>query len=658
MSKRRILVVEDDNLLAGEIRNTLNGLGYEVSGTASSGEEAISRAAEMHPDLVLMDIVLKGNVDGVRAAEHISSHFGIPVVYLSARADDATLRRARITEPYGYILKPFEKRELHTNIEIALYRHRTEKELRERERALQSDIATRKKTEEALRESEERYRILIENAHDMIQSVAPDGRFVFVNSAWCSTLGYTREEVRTLTLFDVLHPDCKTHCSEIFRRVMSGEPVDNVAVTFVGKDGRCIDAEGNVSVRSVGGKVIATQGIFRDVTERKKAEMERARLETQLLHVQKMEAIGVLSGGIAHEFNNILTVILGYGELLLQGIGQDSPLRPYMEMIHTSAMRATHLTQSLLAYSRKQIMNSKPMDLNETVRNVGGLLSRLIGENIELRTIPAAEEVVVLADSGQIEQVLMNLATNARDAMPEGGLLTIEIARAPLDDGFVKVHGYGKPGLYGVIRVRDTGIGMNDAVRERIFEPFFTTKESGKGTGLGLAMVYGIIKQHNGYIEVQSAPGKGTAFTIYLPLVRTDVEKKEPAGIPSFGGGTETVLVAEDDPVVRRLTRDVLQRGGYQVVEAVDGEDAIEKFLEHKNSIRLLIFDVMMPKRNGRETYEHIRKIDPDIKVIFMSGYPSDLVGTDGLRPEVHHFLAKPVSVSGLSKMVREVLDS
>lgn len=769
MSHARILVVEDEELQAGEIQGILESLGYEVSATASSGEEAISKATETRPDLVLMDIVLRGNIDGVRAAEHITSRLGIPVIYLSGLTDEATLHRAKITEPYGYILKPFEKRELHTNIEIALYKHLAERKLKKGEEVLRAalekaeaetarteaiiaaigdglsiqdtelkvlyqneihrsfvgnhvgeycykayqfrdnscegcpvamsfkdgkihtversnaagtlhveitaspirdaagkiiagieivrDVTKREQAQKALRESEERYRILIENAHDMIQSVAPDGSFIFVNSAWLATLGYKADDLRTLTLFDVVHPDCKAHCGEIFRKVLAGEPADNIEVTFVGKDGRCVDAEGNVSVRSVGGKVIATQGIFRDVTERKKTEMEKAMLEAQLLHVQKMEAIGTLTGGIAHEFNNILTVIMGYGEFLHDGLLHDDPLRPYVDMIQTSAVRATHLTQSLLAYSRKQIMNTGPVNLNEIARNAGRLLSRLIGEHIELRCNPAKEDVIVSADSGQIEQVLMNLATNARDAMPEGGVLSIEVDRVFLDTTFVKTHGHGKPGMYAVIRVRDTGTGMDDTTRGRIFEPFFTTKEAGKGTGLGLAMAYGIINQHNGYIDVQSGPHQGTIFTIYLPLISSEFEKLKPAGIPSVIGGTETVLVAEDDPVVRKLSRDVLVRSGYTVIEAVDGEDAVQKFLEHRDTVRLLVFDVMMPKKNGREAYEEIYRINPKLKVIFMSGYPSDLMGRNGPLSEGLIFLAKPISPAKFSKAVRDLLD-
>jgi len=380
-------------------------------------------------------------------------------------------------------------------------------------------------------------------------------------------------------------------------------------------------------------------------------------LEAQLLHVQKMEAIGTLTGGIAHEFNNILTVIMGYGEFLHDGLEHDDPLRPYVDMIQTSAIRATHLTQSLLAYSRKQIMNTGPVNLNEIARNAGRLLSRLIGEHIELRCKPAKEDVVVAADCGQIEQVLMNLATNARDAMPEGGILSIEVDRVFLDTTFVKTHGYGKPGMYAVIRVKDNGTGMDNATRERIFEPFFTTKEAGKGTGLGLAMAYGIINQHNGYIDVQSVSRQGTVFTIYLPLIRSGSQEMKPADPPSVSGGTETVLVAEDDPVVRKLSRDVLARAGYTVVEAVDGEDAVQKFLEHRDAVRLLVLDVMMPKKTGREAYEEISRINPELKVIFMSGYPSDLMGRNGLLSEGLNFLTKPISPAKFSKAVRDLLD-
>lgn len=769
MPNARILVVEDDRLLTGEIQNMLGNLGYEVAGTAASGEEAISKAAETRPDLVMMDIILKGNVDGVKAAEHINARLDIPVVYLSAHSDETTLERAKITEPYGYIIKPFEERDLHTTIEVALYRHRMEKRLREKKRRLRSalekatieksksaaiieaigdgfsiqdtdfkllymnrtaremfgdrvgeycyqvfeqrdsvcpdcplaasyadgnihrversnptrtlhveitaspvrdatgaiiggielvrDITRQKQDEEALRESEERYRNLIENAHDMIQSVDAEGRFIFVNAAWLKTLGYTEDDLRGMTLFDIIHPDCRHHCSEIFRKVLDGEPTNNIVATFTAKDGRAVNVEGNVNIRSAGGKVIATQGIFRDVTGRVKAEAEREKLEAQLLHAQKMEAIGTLTGGIAHEFNNIMTAIIGYGEFLQEGIADDSPLRPYTNSLLASAMRATQLTQSLLAYSRKQIMNPRPLNLGETVQSVGRLLSKLIGENRELRLRLGDEQAGIMADPGQLEQVLINLASNARDAMPGGGTLTIATSRTLLGSEYMMSHGYARPGMYAGISVTDTGIGMDDRTRERIFEPFFTTKELGKGTGLGLAMVYGIIKQHDGYIDVYSEPGKGTTFRIYLPLIEAEAGERKSADTFPAKRGTETVLVAEDDASVRNLTREVLERAGYRVIVAADGEEAVRKFLENREAVALLVFDMVMPKKSGKDAYREIRKVRADMKVMFMSGYSPDLLQRDGIIEKGMNFFPKPISPGDLARRVREILD-
>lgn len=769
MTPARILVVEDERLAAEEICHSLRGLGYDVVGTAASGEEAIRRAAEALPDLVLMDIVLRGDVDGVRTAENIKAHLDIPVVYLSAHSDESTLRRAKITEPYGYILKPFEPRELHINIEIALYKHHMEKKLKDGEETLRAslekaeaqaarteaiiaaigdgisiqntdfkilyqnqihkgfvgdhigeycykayecrenvcegcplamafrdgkihtversnptgtlcveitaspirdatgkiiagieiarDVTKRKHDQEALRESEERYRNLFENAHDMIQSIDPEGRFIFVNSSWLKTLGYTPEDLQRLTIFDIVHPDCVPHCAEILRKVLSGEAADNVEATFISKDGRPVHVEGNVNARCAGGKAIATQGIFRDVTERKRAEAERARLEAQLLHVQKMEAIGTLTGGIAHEFNNIMTVVIGYSEFLQEGMESDNPLRTYVNLIQASAIRATHLTQSLLAYSRKQAINPKPVKLSEAVRNVGRLLARLIGENIQLEIGTTDDEISIMADAGQMEQVLINLATNARDAMPNGGALTIRTARTMLDDSFVKTHAYVKPGHYAELSVKDTGIGMDDKTKQRIFEPFFTTKEMGKGTGLGLAMVYGIIKQHGGYIDVFSEPGKGTTFKIYLPLIASELEEPEFPRPDPVRTGSETVLVAEDDAAVRKLTQEVLEKAGYRVIVAGDGEEAILKFLANKDEIDLLVLDVIMPGKNGKEAYREIRKLKPDQKVMFLSGYTTDLISKDGGLAEGSTFIPKPASPRELLKKVRSLLD-
>jgi signal transduction histidine kinase len=394
-----------------------------------------------------------------------------------------------------------------------------------------------------------------------------------------------------------------------------------------------------------------------EIVERKQAEEEKKKLESQLLHSQKLEAVGQLAGGVAHDFNNILTAIIGYGDLMQLEMKEDDPLRIDIDHILSSAERAVHLIQSLLAFSRKQIINSQPVNLNEIVTSVGKLLLRVIGEDIKLKTVLAGEDITVMADSGQIEQVLMNLATNARDAMPEGGILSVETGHIEIDEEFTKAHGYGKPGKYAYISVTDSGEGMDEETRQRIFEPFFTTKEVGKGTGLGLSTVYGIIKQHDGFVDVYSKPGKGTKFKIYLSAIKAEVKEAEITEPSSVQRGTETVLIAEDDESVRGLIKDILQRYGYRVIEAGDGEEAIEKYKEKEEEIDLLLLDVIMPKRKGKEVYEKVKEIKPDIKVLFLSGYSEGFLQKEGVLEKGLNLIFKPVAVNGLLRTVREVLD-
>ena len=404
------------------------------------------------------------------------------------------------------------------------------------------------------------------------------------------------------------------------------------------------------SVRDTSGAITHFLAVKEDITNQKS-------IEDQYRQSQKMEAVGQLAGGISHDFNNILTAIIGYAHLLKMKLQDDEKLRTYADHILSLSDRAATLTQSLLSFSRKQIMNPRPVNLNEIIRTVEKLLSRIIGENIKMRTVLSEKAPIAMADSGQLEQVLMNFVTNARDAMPEGGLLTIETETVDIDQGFIKQHGFGKEGQYVVISVTDSGTGMDKATIEKIFEPFFTTKEVGKGTGLGLSMVYGIIKQHDGYINVYSEPGKGTTFRIYLPLIPESIEKERdtPEVIHTLETGTETILLAEDESEVRLFTGKFLEEYGYKVIEAVDGDDAIGKFKLHTNKIQLVILDVIMPNRNGSEVYRAIKKIAPDIKVLFTSGYPAEHI--NGMIAEGSAFILKPVSPTKLLKKIREVLD-
>jgi PAS domain S-box-containing protein len=397
--------------------------------------------------------------------------------------------------------------------------------------------------------------------------------------------------------------------------------------------------------------------IVRDITERKK-------LEDQLRQSQKMEAIGQLAGGIAHDFNNILTAIIGYANILKLKL-KDDPVKINIDQILVSSEKGALLTQSLLAFSRQQVSRPETVYINDIIKNMEKLLLRVIGENMELKT-ELTGDLIVMADSIQIDQVLINLCTNARDAMPHGGRLIIETKKAgPSAVAFLKEersllkltgNDADYSGEFAELSVSDTGIGMDEKIRERIFEPFFTTKDFGKGTGLGLSIVYGIIKQHNGYIVCESEPGKGTTFKIYLPIIKADVVKIEPEEIPDTINTAYTILLAEDEFVVRKLTKQVLEEFGYQVMEAVDGEDAVNKFVDNKDTIDLLIFDIIMPKMSGQEAYDKIMKITPGIKIILTSGYPADFINKDAIIKEGINFMAKPISPARLLKKVREVL--
>ena len=385
---------------------------------------------------------------------------------------------------------------------------------------------------------------------------------------------------------------------------------------------------------------------------------ERKNLEEQLRQAQKMEAIGQLAGGVAHDFNNILTVIMGFGQLLQHSLKADDPKRDHMEQILDAASRAAHLTRSLLAFSRKQVMLLQPVELNELARKHTTFLVRIIGEDVTLQTDFGEVPLPVLADSGQIEQVLMNLATNARDAMPNGGKLCIRTESVLLDKEFYRQHGYGVPGRYARVTITDNGAGMDAETREKVFEPFFTTKEPGRGTGLGLSIVYGIVKQHGGYITIASERGVGTLFSIYLPLIvaQGEIVEKIPFVVPR--GGRETILVVEDDPTVRHLLDSVLKTFGYGVLLAESGDEAIELFEANWREIDLALLDVIMPQMNGRQVCEALRQRSPKLKVLFLTGYAADLIQDRGILIDGIDLLLKPAQPDELAKKVREMLDA
>lgn len=516
---------------------------------------------------------------------------------------------------------------------------------------LSEDITEKKKAEECLISSEEKYRSIFEESKDMIFISTPEGALIDANPAGVELLGYpSMEELKKVDIAEDLYVNAQDR--GLFQQSIERHGyVKDFELQLKKADGQQITVSTTATaVRDEKGRVVNYRGIMRDVT------LEKA-LEQRMLEAQKMEAVGQLAGGIAHDFNNILSAIIGYGSLVLMRIQEDSPLRPYVEQILESSERAAILTQNLLTFSRKQVINPQPCKINDIIRKVAPILTKLIREDIELNLQLSSEDSTVEVDRLQIEQVLMNLVTNARDAMPDGGALKISSQKIDMDATFLEVHGYGKIGRYAIISVEDTGVGLDEMTKTRIFEPFFTTKEMGRGTGLGLAMVYGAIKQNDGFINVYSEVGRGTTFRIYLPEVGGTVELRKGAEVQAPPGGTETILLVEDDKALRELAGTVLRKYGYTVIEALDGDDALGRFNEYKESIAILITDVVIPRRSGIQVYEAVKKFNPAIKVLFLSGYSKDITQKKGIVDTNVNFLQKPFSPNTLLKKVRGILD-
>jgi PAS domain S-box-containing protein len=494
----------------------------------------------------------------------------------------------------------------------------------------------------------------IENALNTLKDIffvfELEGRFLRWNKTLNTVTGYTDTEIAMMNPLDLFRDNGIKRIAEAIQTVAREGNV-NVDAILVTKDERKIPYELNAALlRDAHGKPIGVSGVGRDISKQNK-------LEAQLLHSQKMEAVGTLAGGIAHDFNNILNVILGYGTMVMNTLAAGSQSKDDMREVLSAADRAADLTKRLLVFSRKQAVDVKPVNVNELILGLQKMLMRIIRENIEFKLDIADRPLIVLADGGQIEQVLINLATNARDAMPEGGRLTISTEPGELDEEYVAGYGYGKPGRYALLTVTDTGQGMDAETQKKIFEPFFTTKGVSEGTGLGLAISYGIIKQHCGTIKVYSEPEQGTVFKIYLPLSKKALlETKREAVVP-VKGGNETVLVAEDDAALRNLSRIVLESFGYTVIAAEDGEEAITRFMENRERIGLVLLDMIMPRKNGKEVGEAIRKVCPGIKIIFMSGYTMEIVTHKELMEAGFDFIQKPFPSKDLLTKVREVLD-
>ena len=508
----------------------------------------------------------------------------------------------------------------------------------------------RNRAEQALVESERRHRHLVEFSPDAM-FINRTNTIVFANKPCLKLFGASAlEQVLGKSVFDFIHPDYHASAKERIGHMQSGKPVPLSEEKIVRFDGTVVDVEISASPFLEEG-VTAIQVVCRDISDRKK-------LEEQFHQAQKMEAVGKLAGGIAHDFNNLLTVISGYSDILITLSPANDPRKAYIQEIQKAGERAGHLTRQLLAFSRKAVVEPRVLDLNALVTGTEKMLRRLIGEDISLTATLAPTLERVKGDAGQIEQVIVNLVVNARDAMPQGGKLNIETRNVELDTDYAKLHPEVKPGRYVMVAVSDTGSGMSEETKARIFEPFFTTKGQGQGTGLGLATVYGIVTQCGGHFDVHTDVGQGTSFKIYLPSVDDHLPSgKSNHGVKIVPHGRETILLVEDEDAVRKITKLTLQSLNYNVLEAENGKQALRLCEEHTQPIHLLLTDVVMPEMGGRQLAERLAASRQGIKILFLSGYTDDAVVRHGILKAEVAFLQKPFRPCGLANKVREVLD-
>ncbi|NTV12317.1 MAG: response regulator [Desulfobulbaceae bacterium] len=590
------------------------------------------------------------------------------ILGIEAGAEDFLSKPFDLTEVLARIKILLKVKELHdarVRAEAALQKSHDEldsqvqertAELAEANAMLQADIVKLQQADEALQRSEAYIKNILETVDEGF--VVVDRQYVILsaNKAYCNAAELSAEQVIGRRCHEVSH-HCDKPCLEIgeecpVKRTFETGATQAGLHTHTSDNGNKYHVEiKSYPVTDTSGNVVSVIETITDVTE-------KIKLEAQLRHAQKMEAVGTLAGGIAHDFNNILNVILGYGTMVMETLAADSPAKDNLQEVLAAADRAADLTKRLLIFSQKQVVEVKSLNLNELILGLQKMLLRIISENIDFKLELTDSLLIVLADGGQIEQVLINLAVNAKDAMPNGGRLTITTRLREVDAEYVAAYGYGKPGRYALITVADTGHGIDAEIQKKIFEPFFTTKGVGQGTGLGLAISYGIIKQHNGYIKVYSEPGQGTEFKIYLPLSEEAARPDQKRAVATpVEGGNETILLAEDDAALQAFTRITLESFGYTVIAASDGDEAIAGFMENRERISLLLLDMIMPKKNGTEVCEVISKVSPDIKVLFTSGYGMDTSKAAALTAAGVYFIPKPFRSTELLHKVREILD-
>ena len=628
MAKPLIMVVEDETIVSRGIQLALGNLGYETSPAARTGEQAVARALAEKPDLVLMDISLKGEMDGIEAAQQIRAASDIPIIFLTAYADDEKIERSKRSDPFGYIIKPFDERELKVALETGLHKARME---------------------QRLKESEAKYRLIVENQNDLVVKFDPEGHLLFVTPSYCETFGRKESEFIGKKFMPLIHEDDRKRVAE------SIASLKNPPHTTY-HESRAMTVKGwrwfGWSIRAVLDEQSALMeniSVGRDVTEMKQ-------LEERLRQAQKMEAIGTLAGGIAHNFNNILSSILGFTELSLDEVEKGSGLHDNLNEVFMAGIRARDQVRQILTFSRQSDQKTAPMDMGTVIKEATALLRASIPTTVQMETEIPEKNFIIEGNTTQIHQVIINLCTNAAQAMEKaGGRLAVILERVELE---VNDNAAGATsGKYVLLTVSDTGCGMAPDVMERIFDPYFTTRKTGKGSGMGLALVHGIVTSHNGHMDVESSEGKGTVFRLYLPLLDQPEGNSKSLNGNEPPVGHEHILVVDDEPQIVSFQKQVLEGLGYRVKAETDSMAALAAFRSAPGTFDALVTDMTMPGMTGEGLARELRKIRPDIPIILCTGYSASISEEKAMKKGINAFLLKPVNRGDLAVTLRKVLE-
>ena len=638
VAKENILIVEDEAIIAHGIKIGIEKMGYSAGSIVSRGADAIRKAEKDHPDLILMDIQLKGEMDGIEAADIIQSRFGIPVIFLTAYDDNERVKRAKSALPYGYVLKPFQDRDLKIAIEMGLYTAEMN--------------ALRKRDEEALRRSKELFEKTFQSQMDAIFILNSDSPPVIhdFNPAAEQTFGYTREEMLGRTI-DLLHVSRATQM-EFQKKVSGAVEKENFfrlpEFKMKRKNGTLFPSEHSVvPLKDQQGDRVGWVSVIRDISDRKRAE-------TQTRETYKMEAIATLAGGVAHEFNNSLMGIMGHIELLKMNLPEDERRHKSLDTMNIAGHRMSRLTDQLLAYAQGGKYQPKNLKLDDFVIETLPILQHDLNPEVRVETHFQKDIWYVNADNTQMQMALSAILTNASEAIEDEGIIRITAENKDLDDDFAKQHPGFKPGHFVCLTIEDDGKGMDEKTRSGIFEPFFTTKFQGRG--MGMAAVYGIVRNHDGWISVESELGKGTVVQIYLPAIEVEIEKPKEAKT-EVATGSGTILMIEDEDVVIEVTQAMLEMLGYRVMVAKTGKDAIHIAETFDGQIDLALLDIKLPDIDGRNLYPLIMEARTNLKVIVFSGYSIDGPAREILDAGAQDFIQKPFSIATLSEKLKEVLE-